>query len=103
MGERVKSELAERGVYWARYMKAGRPIAYAVDSKGNVVRRLVVLRDGHTQAAIDNLWDYLDLVDPKPQLHLVKMPQLPPTERRAVLEPLDPYDMPPVPGWRRRV
>ncbi len=93
-------ELAERGVYWARYLKGGKPIAYAVDSKGDVVRRYVVQADERAELAIAMLWDFLDVVDPRPQLRLVKL-QLPSVDRRAVVEVFDPYNAPPLPGtWR---
>ena len=103
MEQSAAAELSERGVYWARYTKGGRPIAYAVDSHGDVVRRLVVLRNAHAEAAVESLWNYLDLVDPKPMLQLVRTRALPSTERRATLEPVDPYNLPPIPGtWRHR-
>ena len=92
----------ERGVYWARYRKGGRPICYAVDSRGEIVKRFVVTHDSLAQAAIDALWDYLDAVDPVPQLRLVKSIDLPNTAQRAKPE-VDPYNQP-LPGfWPRRV
>ena len=40
------------------------------------------------------LWEYLDVVDPKPQLKLVKLP-LPAVDRRhSTVELFDPYDDP---------
>lgn len=95
-------ELAERGVYWARYLKNGRPIAYAVSSEGNVVRRYVVQHDERAELAIAMLWDHLDVVNPvahRPQLSLVKV--LPGLERRTVVEVFDPYTAPPVLRGRR--
>lgn len=99
---RALSETTERGVYWARYTKNGKPIAYAVNSRGDVVRRLVVQHESRAQAAVDYLWNYLDLVDPKTQLRLVRALALPSTERRAVVEEYDPYNLPPLPGPPRR-
>lgn len=97
------SELAQRGVYWARYTKNGRPILYAVDSKGDVVRRLVIQDDStrRAEAAIEHLWNYLDVVDPKPQLHLVSPRPRPNPAIRIAVETPDPYDTPTLPFVRR--
>lgn len=107
MSSTAQRETPRRGVYWARHRKNGRLIAYAIDSNGNEVRRLV-LRDEsqwRCDAAVEHLWDYLDLVDPagiRATLHLVK--PNPPTLRTDRPEPreYDPYDLPPLP-WRPRV
>lgn len=105
-GDAAFSTTPNRGVYWARYTKHGRPIAYAVNSRGDVVRRLVVMHDSRAQAAVDYLWNYLDLVDPiaqRPPLRLVtSAPALPSTARRVVVEDYDPYNLPPLPGVSRR-
>jgi hypothetical protein len=92
--------LIPRGVYWARYTKKGRPVCYAVDSHGEIVRRYRVESDTRLEQAIQSLWEYLDVVDPKPQLRLVGAPPLPPTARQAPMT-LDPYDLPPLPFGRR--
>jgi hypothetical protein len=96
-------EIAERGVYWARYTKLGRPIAYAVDSGGDVIRRLVVQSDARADAAIEHLWTYLETVDNRHVLQLVRpILELPATERPAHLEVPDPYNLT-LPGrWPRR-
>lgn len=87
-------ELAPRGVYWARYTKNGKPIVYAVNSSGDVVRRYVVQLPTRAELAVAALWEYLDVVDPKPQLKLVKLP-LPAVDRRhSTVELFDPYDDP---------
>jgi hypothetical protein len=93
---RIASPLADRGVYWARYTKNGRPICYAVDSRGEVVRRYVVMHDARAEAAVQALWDYLALVDPTPQLRIVREQQLPPTAPLTYVE-FDPYNPPPLP------
>lgn len=89
-------ELAARGVYWARHTKGGKPIAYAVDSRGEVVKRYVVQHQQFAQLAIDTLWRLLDNVDPpreRAQLRLVKMPALS-EQRLAEIAEYDPYNDP---------
>jgi len=93
-------ELAERGVYWARYTKNGKPIAYAVDSHGEVVKRYVVQHTQFAQLAVDALWRLLENVDPtREQQANVRVLRFPPptAERRATLEEYDPYNDP-LPG-----
>lgn len=87
----------KRGVYWARYTKNGRPICYAVDSRGEIIRRYVVTSDDRAAAAIESLWSYLDAVDPQAQLRLVK-PALLPTTARTPEPEFDPYNVP-LPGF----
>lgn len=86
-------------MYWARYLKEGRPIAYAVDSRGYIVRRYSVPLS-RAESAVAHLWEYLDVVDPRPRLTLVKV-SLPSLERRSLVEVFDPYNAPPLPGPRR--
>jgi hypothetical protein len=95
-------EMAERGVYWARYTKLGRPIAYAVAGNGDVIRRLVVQHDLRAPAAIEHLWNYLQTYDPKRHLYMVKpVLELPGTALPAHLEVPDPYNLPPLERTRR--
>jgi hypothetical protein len=94
-------ELAERGVYWARYTKLGMPIAYAVASNSDVVRRLIVKDRSRADEVLESLWNYLEAVDGKPMLRLRPILELPRTFRPAHLEVLDPYNLP-LPGrWPR--
>jgi hypothetical protein len=67
-------ERTARGVYWARYTKNGRPILYAVDSRGELVRMLTLADDGECRAgtAIELLWNQLDAADPLAPLHLLE-------------------------------
>lgn len=81
-----------RGVYWARHTKGGRPICYAVDSRGDVVKRYRVTHDSLASAAVASLWNLLDAIDPSPQkppLRIVRVPSA------AQLE-YDPYNEPPI-------
>lgn len=96
-----------RGVYWARHTKSGCKLAYAVDSTGNEVKRLRVTLPSRESAAVETLWDLLDVVDPKPELKLVDDepkplagPALAP--RRGWSEAYDPYDPPPLIFRKRR-
>lgn len=73
----IATERAARGVYWARYTRKGKPILYAVDSKGDLVRSLVVSADAtypgiNEDIACEWLWGYLERVDPRPQLTLMR-------------------------------
>lgn len=100
---RISAPTYERGVYWAMGTKNGKPQVFALDSRGNEVRRLVLNDDSwaEAEAAIEELWQYLDEIDPVPQIRLVKPVALPPTTRKAVPE-YDPYnDVRGVPGPRR--
>lgn len=103
-----QSDMSERGVYWARYTKGGKLMLYAVDSKADEVRRLILQHTtpAHIAHAIESLWSYLDIVDPghaKPQLRIVNARILPSTDRRAELEAFDPYNPAPVPYRRPRL
>jgi hypothetical protein len=95
-----------RGVYWARQTKSGCKLAYAVDSNGDEVKRLRVTLPSRESAAVEILWDLLDVLDPKPRLKLVEdetpAPSGPlPAPRRGWTEAYDPYDPPPL-LFRRR-
>lgn len=72
--KRVTPPLVERGVYWAMATKKGKPMVFAVDSHGDEVRRLVLQDDSwaRAEAAIEHLWNHLDVVDPVSQLRLVR-------------------------------
>jgi hypothetical protein len=65
-------ENVERGVYWARYTKGGRRLAYAVDSHGDVVEQVVVGDTCDEDAAIAHLWGILDADDLRPRLQLLQ-------------------------------
>jgi hypothetical protein len=96
-----------RGVYWARHRKNGRLIAYAIDSDGNEVRRLVLQDESQWRcdAAVEHLWNHLDVVDPvgvRPVLHLVKTTAPILRTDRPAPAVYDPYNLPPLP-WSRRV
>ena len=94
-------DLAPRGVYWARYTRHGFPIAYALDSNANQIRRLIV-KYRSPQDAVDFLWNYLEAVDPASQIRRVRsVLELPSSERPAHLEVLDPYLLP-MPGTYAR-
>jgi hypothetical protein len=68
---RQDSDVEERGVYWAPHRKHGYPILYAVDSRGEVVKRYVVPSHVPQDALVEWLWNYLDVVDPPVKLKLV--------------------------------
>lgn len=92
-------EAPARGVYWARHTKKGCRLAYAIDSNGEEVRRYRVTAPSREAAAIETLWDLLDVVDPPRHLELVRdsaprAPQLAP--RCGWAETYDPYDPPPL-------
>jgi hypothetical protein len=95
-----------RGVYWARHTKSDCQLAYALDSSGTEVKRLRVTMPSRESAAVETLWDLLDVIDPKPELKLV-VDELPapssplPAPRRGWKEAYDPYDPPPL-VFRRR-
>jgi hypothetical protein len=57
-------ERADRGVYWARPLEAGKTVAYAVDSHGNSVGRLAVRRGLSGDRLTAMLWQLLDSLDP---------------------------------------
>lgn len=96
-----------RGVYWARHTKSGCKLAYAVDSTGNEVKRLRVTMPSRESAAVETLWDLLDVVDPRPELKLVEdearhPASLTPAPRQGWREVYDPYDPPPLVFRKRR-
>lgn len=54
-----------RGVYWARGTEAGHPVAFAIDSRGDVVQRIKLPPiAGLLDQGMDFLHAYLDAVDP---------------------------------------
>lgn len=53
-----------RGVYWAKHLVEGRRLAYAVDSRGEVIKRLRVHPSASEDEAVAYLWEYLDAADP---------------------------------------
>jgi hypothetical protein len=64
-----------RGVYWARARQEGKPVAFAVDSNGNEVKRILADDDswGACEIAVELAWGHLDRIDPlKPALELVR-------------------------------
>lgn len=64
--------LEERGVYWARHRRDGYPVLYAVDSRGDVLKPMLVIRDmAYADAAIDRLRALLDRRDPIRRIALV--------------------------------
>jgi hypothetical protein len=95
-----------RGVYWARHTKSGCKLAYAIDSSGDEVKRLRVTMPSRESAAVEVLWDLLDVVDPRPQLKLVQDERptpaaAEPAPRRGWTDVYDPYNPPPL-AFRRR-
>jgi hypothetical protein len=90
----------ERGVYWAMATKKGRPMVFAVDSAGDEVLRLILKDDtwARAEAAIEQLWRHLDMVDPRPQLCVARPVNLPSTaprvRRESAAAEYDPYNDP---------
>lgn len=67
-GRLLPAEPLARGVYWHSATKDGRAQAYAVDSSGDEVNRIVLDDDSWArgEAAVEFLWRHLDVVDPQP-------------------------------------
>lgn len=65
-GSALRLQKMERGVYWSLATKNGHHQAFAVDSHGDEVERIVL--DDNTwrraEAAVEWLWALLDSVDP---------------------------------------
>lgn len=60
-------ELLPRGVWVERYTVNGHRIVFSIDSRGEQVRlRSVPNESDAIQAAIDELWEDLDKVNPAP-------------------------------------
>lgn len=106
MHKRVCVPRPERGVYWAMATKRGQPMLFAVDSVGDEVKRVVLQDDSWArgEAAVEFLWRYLEMVDPRPQISLVKESSLPSTSLRVRTESAqaeyDPYNTPALPSMR---
>jgi len=64
-----------RGVYWARFLKGGRRVLYAVDSRGNVIKQIAIKPGASEDDAIEYLAAKLDAADPlsrRPHLAIVR-------------------------------
>ena len=79
------SDIVPRGVYRARYTVGGRPVFFAVTSRGERYRQVVMRRGASEDDVVAWLWGELDKADPVPRLELVA-----PTKHRQIpLEELD--------------
>lgn len=72
LNEQGDDDVEARGLYWARHRRHGYPILYAVDSRGEVVRRYVVPPHVNREMLVAWLWNHLDVVDPPVTLRLVE-------------------------------
>src|SRR5690348_4564717 len=91
MGQPVRHELLERGVYKAPYLKNGRRLMLAVDRYGNVIKRVQLLAETDEMSVTVWLERLLDRVDPIPDIRLVidapppAPPVIPPSDPRHPL------------------
>lgn len=77
MGTAAAPKLRDRGVWWADYLSRGRPVLLAIDSRGELVKRVRLERDEDEDIAREWLDGLLEHYDPPRRLALV-----PPSRKR---------------------
>jgi hypothetical protein len=93
-----------RGVYWEAATVDGNPCAIAVDSGGDVIKRMIVedftWKKG--QATVRFLWNFLNMKDPATTAGNVRPLFALPAPVQLVRDPYDPYAEEGVPGKLRK-
>lgn len=74
MASAVVVGLRGRGVHWAEYLIRGRPVLLAIDSRGELVKRVRLARDEDEEFAREWLAGLIEHYDPPRRLQLVKPP-----------------------------
>ena len=64
--------LLGRGVWWADYLRDGRPVLLAIDSRGECIKRVRLVRDEDEELAREWLDGLLEHYDPPRRLELVR-------------------------------
>lgn len=89
MASAVAGKLRDRGVHWADYLLRGRPVLLAIDSRGELVKRVRLAEEtdeGCARAFLCGLLDHYDpLPPPRPALRLVSESRVTPPRRRLYL------------------
>lgn len=96
-------EKLARGVYWEAATVEGNPSAIAVDTAGDVIKRMIVKnftwRKG--EATVRFLWNFLNVKDPATTICSVRPLFALPAPVQLARDPYDPYAEQGVPGHLR--
>lgn len=82
MSVAIAGKLLGRGVWFADYLIRGRPVLLAIDSRGECVKRVRLVRDEDEEIARDWLDGLIEHYDPPRRLELLR------TEPAALKRPL---------------